>query len=346
MSKQTNEPKGLENILPYLGKLFSVGTEAIQIKQFKGGYSNLTYLIQTPGKEYVLRRPPLGLKISKAHDMVREYQVLESLQKADYSKVPPPVHCCDNENIIGAPFFIMEKVDGLILRNKIPDGLELSKEFFGQLSKNTIDGLLELHQLELENSGLINLGKAEGFVERQVLGWSERYFKAKTDEIPEMEKVSEWLKKNMPREEAVGFIHNDYKYDNLVLEGSESPEILAVLDWEMATVGHPLMDLGTSLAYWCEAGDSDTLKMFNLTYPEGNLSRAEVIKYYGSKSPLSMDNMVFYYAFGLFKVGVIAQQIYKRYKMGFADDSRFAALIHAVRSCGKKAFNSIETQNI
>ncbi|EOZ98641.1 putative aminoglycoside phosphotransferase [Indibacter alkaliphilus LW1] len=346
MPEQNKEPKGLEKILPFLEKLLEVQAETIQIRQFKGGYSNLTYLIQTPKKEYVLRRPPLGMKISKAHDMVREYQILVSLRNAGYSKVPPPVHCCEDETIIGAPFFIMERIDGLILRNKIPEGMDLDTEFFHQLSKNTIDGMLELHHLELDNSGLINLGKPDGYVERQVLGWSERYFKSMTDDIPEMEKVSDWLKKNMPVEEAIGFIHNDYKYDNLVLSGPENPKILAVLDWEMATIGHPLMDLGTTLAYWCEAEDPETIKMFNLTHPKGNFSRADVIQYYDQNSPLNLNNMIFYYAFGLFKVGVIAQQIYKRHKMGFADDVRFSGLIHVVSSCGKKALNSIQTQNI
>lgn len=346
MPQKQTDLKGLDNILPYLSKLFGSAENEITLKQFKGGYSNLTYLIRTPKKDYVLRRPPLGLKINKAHDMVREYQVLESLQKAGYSKVPPPVHCCSDEEVIGAPFFIMEKVDGLILRNRIPEGTNLDKDFFTQLSINTLEGMLELHQLELEESGLSDLGKPEGFVERQVIGWSERYFKSKTDKLPEMEKVSEWLRNNMPNNDAVGFIHNDYKYDNLVLSGPDNPEIRAVLDWEMATVGHPLMDLGTSLAYWCEDKDDDLLKMFNLTYPPGNMSRAEVIDYYDSRSPLSLDNMVFYYAFGLFKVGVIAQQIYKRYTLGFTDDPRFAGLIHIVGACGKKALKSITSEKI
>lgn len=340
------EPQGLENILAFCKSQFDFDPDSTVISQFKGGYSNLTYLIRSANKEYVLRRPPLGLKISKAHDMVREYRVLEALKKAGYTKVPKPIFCCEDENIIGAPFFIMEKVDGLILRNRIPEGLDLDASFFKKLSQNTIDGLLDLHQLELHESGLSQLGKPEGYVERQVMGWSERYFKSKTDELPEMEEVSKWLKANMPEKENMGFIHNDYKYDNLVLSDADNPEIKAVLDWEMATVGDPLMDLGTSLAYWAEAKDSDTLKMFNLTYPKGNFTRSEVVAYYASKSSLNLDQIHFYYAFGLFKVGVIAQQIYKRYTLGFAQDPRFAALIHAVKACGERALNSIQTNKI
>lgn len=340
------EPKGLENILAFCQIQFGFDPDSTVVSQFKGGYSNLTFLIRSANEEYVLRRPPLGLKINKAHDMVREYKVLEALKKAGYTKVPNPIFCCEDENIIGAPFFIMEKVEGLILRNRIPDGMDLDTTFFRKLSQNTVDGLLDLHRLELEESGLSQMGKPQGYVERQVLGWSERYFKSKTDELPEMEAVSDWLKNNMPEIENTGFIHNDYKYDNLVLESAENPTVKAVLDWEMATVGDPLMDLGTSLAYWAEENDSDNLKMFNLTYPKGNFNRSEVVAYYASKSPLNLDHILFYYAFGLFKVGVIAQQIYKRYKLGFAQDPRFAALIYAVKTCGDRALKSIQTNKI
>lgn len=340
------EPKGLENIFPYLEDKLKLDPQSTVISQFKGGYSNLTFLIQSPSGQFVLRRPPLGLKISKAHDMVREFRILEALKMAGYKKIPDPIICCEDESVIGAPFFIMEKVKGLILRNIIPDGLDLNKDYFKKLSRNTMDVLLELHQLDLENSGLSELGKPQGYVERQVEGWSERYFRSKTDELSDMETVSDWLKSNMPEKENIGFVHNDYKYDNLVLTGPEDPEIKAVLDWEMATVGDPLMDLGTSLAYWAEDKDPDTLKMFNLTYRPGNFTRKEAIDYYASNSNLKLDHILFYYAFGLFKVGVIAQQIYKRYTLGYSQDLRFAGLIHVVKTCGETALKSIKTEKI
>lgn len=340
------EPKGLENILPFLAVNLDLDPSSTVITQYKGGYSNLTYLITSPDGEFVLRRPPLGLKISKAHDMIREYKVLQALEKAGYSKVPKPILCCEDESVIGVPFFMMQKVDGLILRNRIPEGLTLGEDFFRKLSKNTIDGLLELHGLELENSGLGEMGKPTGYVERQVTGWSERYFKSKTDELKEMENVSKWLLDNLPKTENCGFIHNDYKYDNLVLQGAEDPSIKAVLDWEMATVGDPLMDLGTSLAYWAEDSDPEMLKMFNLSYLPGNLTRQEVIRYYGLNSSLYLGDILFYYVFGLFKVGVIAQQIYKRFSLGFSQDPRFAGLINVVDCCGKTALKSIKTEKI
>lgn len=330
----------------YLEEKHFGDAELTEISQISGGYSNLTFLIQSPKGKYALRRPPFGEKISKAHDMEREFNVLSSLNRASYSKSPKPVFFCDDPDIFGAPFFVMEFVEGLILRNKIPKGIEFTPEDFRKLSEKTLDCLLELHSLELNNFGLIQLGKPKGYVTRQVEGWIDRYFKAKTNELPEMEKVAEWLKSNIPSMENVGFIHNDYKYDNLVLDPENVSDIKSVLDWEMATVGDPLMDLGTSLAYWAEPGDPEILKLFNLSYLEGNLTRKEVIRYYGQKSQLDLSNILFYYIFGLFKVAVIAQQIYKRFTQGHSNDPRFSALIHVVEVSGKRAHGSILTEKI
>jgi len=326
-------------------KLFG-DAETIEVSQISGGYSNLTFLIQSPIGKFALRRPPFGEKISKAHDMEREFNVLSSLNRAGYSKSPKPVFFCGDPDVFGAPFFVMEFVEGLILRNKIPKGIEFTPEDFRKLSEKTLDCLLELHSLELNDSGLIQLGKPEGYVTRQVEGWIERYFKAKTNELSDMEKVAEWLKSSIPSTGNVGFLHNDYKYDNLVLDPENVSEIQSVLDWEMATIGEPLMDLGTSLAYWAEPGDPEILKMFNLTYLPGNLTRQEVIRYYSQKSKLDLSNILFYYIFGLFKVAVIAQQIYKRFTQGHANDPRFSALIHVVEAAGKRAHESILTEKI
>lgn len=336
----------IDPLISYLADLFGIHRERVGMTQFKGGFSNLTFLVQAGEKEFVLRRPPLGLKISKAHDMGREFRILTALKKAGYSKIPNPVHCCMDESVIGTAFFLMEKVEGLILRDKLPKDMKLDAAFFRNLSQQAVEHLHELHQLELVESGLIELGKPEGYVRRQVTGWANRYLNAKTDELPEMEAVGKWLYENQPLQNKIGFIHNDFKYDNMVLSDSGPLQIRAILDWEMATLGDPLMDLGTSLAYWAEEDDPDTLKMFGLTYLPGNFTRQELITQYASKSPLALDNMVFYYAFGLFKLGVIAQQIYQRHKLGFADDLRFAGLIHAVRACGEMAWKSIQTQRI
>ncbi|MDO8968151.1 phosphotransferase family protein [Algoriphagus sp.] len=330
----------------YLRETLSLDSNAMEITQISGGFSNLTFLIQTPKGKFAMRRAPFGDKISKAHDMVRECHVLEALQKAGYQKAPKPLALYRGANFDQAPLLVMEFVEGVILRNKPNPDFTLNEIEFRRLSENTIDSLVELHLLELKESGLSDLGKPEGYVERQVLGWSDRFFKAKTNELPEMEKVAQWLKLHTPQTENIGFLHNDYKYDNLVLDFEQKTEIKAVLDWEMATVGDPLMDLGTSLAYWAQADDPNILKMFNMTHLSGNMTRAEVIAYYGSRTSFDLTDILFYYVFGLFKVGVIAQQIYKRYTQGFANDPRFAGLIHVVEAAGKMAEKSILTEKI
>lgn len=330
----------------YLRETLSLDSNTMEITQISGGFSNLTFLIQTLEGKFAMRRAPFGDKISKAHDMVRESHVLEALQKAGYQKAPKPLALYRGENFDQAPLLVMEFVEGVILRNKPNPDFTLNEIEFRRLSENTIDSLVELHLLELKESGLSDLGKPEGYVERQVLGWSDRYFKAKTNELPEMEKVAQWLKLHTPQTKNIGFLHNDYKYDNLVLDFEQKTEIKAVLDWEMATVGDPLMDLGTSLAYWAQADDQNILKMFNMTHLSGNMTRAEVIAYYGSRTSFDLTDILFYYVFGLFKVGVIAQQIYKRYTQGFANDPRFAGLIHVVEAAGKMAEKSILTEKI
>ena len=334
--------EGFEKLPAYLSAQWSIPIPEIHIKAFKGGFSNLTYLIESESFSYVLRRPPFGNKISKAHDMVREYKILMALEKAGYDKIPKAILCCEDESIIGAPFFIMEKVDGLIIRNKKPE--HVSADFFATLSKSSIDVLLELHALELTNSGLINLGKPEGYVARQVSGWSERYLQAQTDEIPELKNAFDWLARNQPLHSSVAFIHNDFKFDNMVIR--EDASVAAVLDWEMATIGNPLMDLGTSLAYWAEEKDPEILKLFNLSHLPGNLNREELMDYYFSKVAGSKEEMIFYYVFGLVKVAVIAQQIFKRYSQGHSSDARFAQLIHVVEAAGKKAIQTLQKNQL
>lgn len=341
-----NPEINLDKLKDFANKYLGLEGEQVEFTQFKGGYSNLTFKLEGSEKSFVFRRAPLGQKISKAHDMGREVKVLESLQKAGYPKAPKPIHFAEDTSILGAPFMVMEFIDGLIIRNKLSEGQVISTDQFSELSKAAIDCLLDLHQLELNDSGLIQLGKPEGYVKRQVEGWAERYYRAKTNELPELEKAIEWTLENMPEKEHIGFIHNDFKYDNLVLNPEKPIEILAVLDWEMATVGDPLMDLGTTLAYWCEADDPDILKLFNISYLPGNMKRSELIEYYASKSKTDLSQIQFYYIFGIVKIAVIAQQIYKRYTQGNANDPRFAGLIHVVEASGKMALKSLNTQKI
>ena len=342
-SIRTGEELNQEKLATYLNE-HGIAKE-ISIQQFPNGYSNLTYLIKTEEEEYILRRPPFGANIKSAHDMEREFNVLSSLQKAGFTKVPEPILFCADESVMGTKFYLMKRVNGVILRNRVPKGMTIAPSTFNQLSKSAIDQLVQLHQLDIKSTGLDQLGKPEGYVQRQVEGWSKRYVNAQTDDIAAMNEAAEWMQKNIPTSAKASFIHNDYKYDNLVLNPDNLTEIKAILDWEMATVGDPLMDLGTTLAYWAEANDSDALKPFNLTWMPGNMTRNEMANYYAEKSQTSIDDIVFYYVFGSFKVGVICQQIYHRYKQGYTQDPRFASLIYLIKACGENArraiFNSL-----
>ena len=344
-SIRTGEELDTKRLLAYLGESLGVAGSEIGVQQFPSGYSNLTYLIQAGKEEYILRRPPFGANVKSAHDMQREFNVLSLLQKAGFTKVPEPVLFCDEVSVIGAKFYLMKRVNGVILRNRVPTGMTIEPAIFNHLSKAAIDQLVQLHQLDIKATGLDQLGKPEGYVQRQVAGWTKRYFNAQTDDIVSMNEAAAWMQKHSPVSERTSFIHNDYKYDNLVLNPDNLTEIKAILDWEMATVGDPLMDLGTTLAYWAESRDADALKPFNLTWMPGNMTRNEMANYYAEKSGIKIDDIVFYYVFGSFKVGVICQQIYHRYKQGLTQDPRFASLIHVIKACGENArraiFNSL-----
>lgn len=340
---RTGEEIDLQKLLIFLKDRIQNSSTEIFIQQFPSGYSNLTYLIKIGEQEYILRRPPFGANIRSAHDMEREYNVLSLLQRAAFTKVPEPVLFCNDESVIGAKFYLMKRVNGVILRNRVPKGMNIEPATFNQLSKSAIDQLVQLHKIDIKSTGLDQLGKPEGYVQRQVEGWTKRYFNAQTDDLSEMTEAADWMQKNIPAISGVSFIHNDYKYDNLVLNPDNLTDIQAILDWEMATVGNPLMDLGTTLAYWAEPTDSDALKPFNLTWMPGNMLRKEMADYYAEKSGNNLKDVIFYYVFGSFKVGVICQQIYHRYKQGHTQDPRFAMLIDVIKACGSNARRAIET---
>ncbi|WP_375765177.1 phosphotransferase family protein [Archangium gephyra] len=321
-------------------------TGPLGVEQFPGGHSNLTYLLRMGEQELVLRRPPFGAKAIKAgHDMGREYRILSALLPV-YPKVPRPlVFCAETESPMGVPFYVMERVRGVIIRAKPPKGVELTPELMRKLSENFVDNLVELHAVDWRAAGLGEIGKPEGYLGRQVAGWTERYGKARTDDIPEMEQVAKWLAGNLPAELAPTLIHNDYKYDNLVLDPDRLPGIRAVLDWEMATIGDPLSDLGMALAYWAEASDPEARRAlpFGPTMLPGNLTREELVARYAEKSGRDTRGIAFHYVLSLFKVSVIAQQIYSRFKQGLTKDERFAAMIVGVQVLSRTAARAIET---
>jgi aminoglycoside phosphotransferase (APT) family kinase protein len=315
----------------------------IAIEQFPGGHSNLTYLVRIGERELVLRRPPVGSKVKSAHDMGREVRVLSRLAPA-WSPAPRPILHCDDDSVLGCPFYLMERKRGIILRRELPPDLALDPPTARRLSEVLVDGLAELHAIDFAAIGLGDLGRPDGYVERQVRGWTERYAGSRTDDIPVVDRVADWLASHLPPSPAPALIHNDFKYDNLVLDPVELTRIVGVLDWEMATVGDPLMDLGTSLAYWVEAGDPPGMiaMRFGPTTLDGMMTRAEVAARYAARTGRPIDHIGFYYAFGLFKTAVVAQQIYWRWKQGLTRDPRFEPFLLAVKALCEQAASAID----
>ena len=315
----------------------------VEVLQFPHGHSNLTYLVRAGGSEYVLRRPPFGNVVKTAHDMGREFRMLEALAPV-FSEAPRPVLFCEDAEVLGAPFYLMEKRTGIVLRRELPEGIRLSPALAGRVSGSLVDTLVRLHGVDYGAAGLGAVGRPEGYVARQVRGWSERYIAAATAEIPEMDEVAAWMSGRIPAEGAPAVIHNDFKFDNLLLDPEDPAKVVAVLDWEMATVGDPLMDLGTTLALWIEAGDPKEMLAAAMgpTHHPGMWSREGIAEAYAGRSGRPVDGIAFHYTFGLFKVAVIVQQIYARYVRGLTRDPRFAGLDRMVVVLARQAARAAE----
>jgi aminoglycoside phosphotransferase (APT) family kinase protein len=334
-----------QNLSKFLHSNLHISNDAIEIKQFPAGSSNLTYSIKFGEQEFVLRRPPFGNTVKTAHDMKREFLVLSALSKV-YSPAPSPLLFCDDEKIVGAEFYLMERKRGTILRGlQVPDQLTQSSALQRRVCESFVDNLAALHNLDYEKAGLGDLGKPEGYARRQTVGWTERYFKAKTDEHRELERAISWLSVHIPNDlEKPALVHNDYKFDNVMLDENDLTCIVAVLDWEMATVGDPLMDLGTTLGYWMDKNTPEFLRImpFNPRVLMETWTRRELAQRYAEKTGSSLDNLLFYYVFGTFKIAVIAQQIYFRFVKGSTQDQRFANFNLFVSALGQIAANAIE----
>ena len=305
------------------GKIEGV-EQGITLRQFPGGHSNLTYLIRAGDREYVLRRPPLGPVAPKAHDMAREFRVLAAVHPV-FPPAPRVFVLCEDPAVIGATFFLMERRHGVVLRRDIPAEFAHDPEFPRKASEGFIDCLAQLHAIDVEQRGLSSLGRPDGFLERQVRGWTDRWERAKTEELPGMDRLVTWLAERMPPSSRPTLVHNDFKLDNIMLNREHPGRVSAVLDWEMATVGDPLVDLGCTLCYWTQAGDPEMRggALSGITAQTGWLTRAQLIARYAETAGRDVSGLQYYEVFGLFKLGVILQQIYFRYHRGQTRDERF-----------------------
>jgi aminoglycoside phosphotransferase (APT) family kinase protein len=298
------------------------GTPVIQ--QFRGGASNLTYEVAFADRSFVLRRPPFGTKAKSAHDMRREFTIQKAL-KPHFLYVPEMIAYCDDPSVIGSDFYVMEKLTGIIPRANLPRELTLSEPEVRELCRNVLDTLIELHRIDPAVAG--DVGKGAGYVRRQIEGWSDRYRRARTENVGDCETVMQWLAANIRDEVRLCVVHNDFRFDNVVLDPQQPTRVIGVLDWEMATIGDPLMDLGNSLAYWIEPADPEFLQMTRrqpTTLP-GMMTRDEIVQTYCERMGLGEVQFAFYRIYGLFRLAVIAQQIYYRYHHGQTKNPDFAS---------------------
>ncbi len=318
----------------------------IEIEQFPSGHSNLVYLIRTAGREYVLRRPPLGPVAPKAHDMAREFRVLDAVHP-HFPEAPAVVLLCDDPSIIGSAFFLMERRRGLVIRDAVPPELAANPDHARAISEALIDCLVRLHAIDVTQPGLRDLGKPEGFVERQVRGWAERWRRAQTDPLPHMDRVIAWLGDRLPASREATLVHNDFKLDNVMLRPA-GDAVEAVLDWEMSTLGDPLADLGLTLCYWTwvhEAAEGEPLAATpGVTAQPGWCTRDQFLERYARQTGRDLSSIGYHEVLGVFKLAVILQQIYFRFQRGQTTDQRFRHFGRRVAALAKLAAALVEKQ--
>ncbi|MGE7764270.1 phosphotransferase family protein [Peribacillus sp. NPDC096540] len=332
---RSGEELNLRTLEDFLRKnVLDLPNEPLELQQFSTGYSNLTYQLKMGEWEAVLRRPPLGPVAPKAHDMKREHHILSSINPY-FQAAPEPILFSDDDSIVGSPFFLMERKHGVVIDSKFPEGVEPTSERCRQLSYVMVNQLADLHSIPYEKTGLAEISNPEGFIERQVHGWISRYERAKTDEIKEVGTLIDYLQKNIPQYSQTSIIHYDYKINNAMFNQNLS-EMVGLFDWEMSTVGDPLADLGVALSYWTDSSDPELIKFglgqVSVTTLDGFLTRQEFIEAYAVRSGRNVSNIDFYLTFGYFKLAVILQQIYYRYKKGQTNDLRFSKLGTTVKS--------------
>lgn len=307
-----------------------------RVSQFPGGNSNLTYRLQYAGDDLVVRRPPFGTKASSAHSMIREYRIMTSLRPV-FPSVPETLHYSDDESIIGAEFYVMRKVEGTVIRKDLPPEWRLDEKSTRRLCTRFWEKLIELHLVNIAEAGLEDFGKAEGYVERQVLGWNGRFQRVATPDVGHFDDVQTWLNDHRPADSGrQSVLHGDYRIDNVVMDNDPPHDILAVLDWEISALGDPLMDLGSSLAYWMQAEDPGELRSLSMqpSMMPGMLTRKEILDLYQARTGIGTDDFDFYLVFGYWRIAVILQQIYFRYFKGQTRDQRFAGFGMAVQNLG------------
>jgi aminoglycoside phosphotransferase (APT) family kinase protein len=312
--------------------------EPMQVAQFPGGHSNLTYQVHVGALELVVRRPPFGPVPPTAHDMAREYRWLTAIHPV-FPLAPRVYALCENPAVIGSVFYVMERRHGVVVRDQEPATIQDQPSVRRRVGLAVVDALADLHAIDIEASGLAHLGKPSGFVERQVRGWTERWNRSRTHDLPDMEAVARWLVESLPANPTrPSVVHGDFKLDNLMLDPSDPSRLVAVFDWEMAALGDPLVDLGILLAYWVATAPPEQHDaLTTVTTLPGWLTPGELVERYGARSGRDLTELKFYEVFALFKIAVVVQQIYHRFVNGQTDDPRFAKLGDRVTYLARRA---------
>jgi len=345
---RAGEQLDLGRLETFLSKSLTGFARPVSIEQFPGGHSNLTYLVRAGGREFVLRRPPHGTTVAAAHDMAREYRILARLHRV-FPKAPQPVVMCEDEGVLGAPFYLMKRIPGVIYRAKKPDGFALTPHRVRDACYEFVETLADLHCVDYKAAGLQELYKGPGYLERQLAGWEKRWAGAQTGPNPDMERALPWLKEHKPAADyAAAIIHNDFKFDNLVYDAETGTKLVGVLDWEMATVGDPLSDFAVMLTTWIERKDANetSVSASFMCRETGALTREEIMRTYARRTGFDLSNLLWYYVLALYKGAVIIQQIYYRYHHGLTKDERFARMGDITKALASRAAQAIESGNI
>ncbi|SEA78959.1 Predicted kinase, aminoglycoside phosphotransferase (APT) family [Thalassobacillus cyri] len=335
LTRQDREEINWQGIEDLLKSRFSNLEGRMQAERFSAGYSNLTYKVRFDNWQAVLRRPPFGEIPPKAHDMQREYKLLQKIHPV-FPLAPEPYLYSEDPGLMDKHFYLMEAKEGYVIDEEIPPSYENILNIRQTISESVIDSLVELHSINLENNNLLSLGKPEGFLERQVNGWIKRYNRSKTDDIEGVTELEEWLLGNIPSSPPPTIVHNDFKLNNMMFSLQNPGEVTGVFDWELCTIGDPLTDLGASLAYWTEPGDPET-GLTSITRERGFYSRKEMLDLYAKKSGRDLSAIDFYLAYSFYKNAAILQQIYYRWKNGSIQDDRFSDLNVGIANLMKKS---------
>lgn len=333
-----------EGLRRYLAQHIPGEDVPLQVERVLGGHSNETfYITRGATEQWVLRRPPRGPLLPTAHDVLREYRVLKALNTTD---VPTPrvLLACDDTSVTGAPFYLMERLHGEVIRTELPS---YAQDAAGRatISRALIDSLVALHRVDWQAIGLGDFGKPEGYIERQLRRWTGQLEKSRQRPLPDLDTVTEWLVSHLPVSGPATIVHGDFRLDN-VMYAFDRPEVIAIFDWEMATIGDPLADLGYLLSHWHEPGDPEpefASQAWTAMMQPGFLSRAEIAAYYAEHSGRSVRDMAFYTALAIWKLAILLEGSYSRHRAGTTDDPFFGELEAGVPALARRALHICQT---